>query len=1390
MKRYLLPLFLLFAFSVAQAVVVPDRIDYRYNVKRFGAKGDGVTNDQAALQAALTAGAGTTVFLPEGIYLIDTVLRIPSKTTLLGTGRGSEIRLTSAAESFMVLNADTASGNDSGIVIDNLFFNGQQTFLNYDSVSAHGADDAVALYKVKNGEIRNCFFANTKRDAIALRTSKDCRVVNNTIWNSAEEAIATSGGAIGGHIISGNVIVGKDSTFQSAAGDKGGGILVKTPNTTITDNSITYCGTAIDINWEGQDSLYNIVVSNNNLHLVMGNGIAMLGAHHSSITGNVIYDMYGFGIVCGRKINASDTAYTQNVVIANNVIRNVRDHTGTTAEAYAIEVQWGSDYQISDNVIDSVAVYGIHTRARNTIISNNKIRLTGSHAILLQDTLFYCIVEGNRIDSAGKDNTAGKGHGIHLFGNTATAEYVTVQGNIVTNSYLSGIYADSIDNSSFVGNVLNLNNRAGNNSSGLLLAVCHDNTISGNSTFGNAYGIRSVDLGRGNVLSGNITLNSTLGTPPNDTFGIVVDTGNLIAGNAEDSAGLTRFFSSMPGRGGRDVPDSQWATLQFVRDSAGGGGGGTDTTAKYLSQDFGTGEYVTYNPTTNDLLPHANDVINIGTGILKFRDGLFAGYVEADDSVGTSTLTSLGRTWTFWFWDAVQGTDSLLLGVDTINQWLVACDGNGNCIPLTRSFFDSLYGTGGGITSDTVMSYQDKDGQGLDAPYSDIDDGVSADVLSLIANSPVFKILSSATLQLIGDAVTMVGDSTFGAGTTDIMGMLRQRLFNSGTTPDSTFWYRWVDSMANFLGDGWCPRIDSVNRRIVWQACGSGSDTVAKYIDQDGGTLDTPYGRMYDSTALDVFKLFADSPKFKITSDSILQLAGKTFTLIGDSAWGVGYIDFKSHLVFHFLDTTGTDSVFAYQLLDTMNGRLGNNWALTVDSSTGRFVFEAQVGGGGGTSDSIGVDADNNGTFESFLYPAYIQEGSNITLTVDGDTLTIASTGGGETDTLSSGAPNGTSNFSTVRDSTGTRKETRQVEEGHGVTASYGGDTSVVLAVDTTITAFQKALAKAAFDDSVVATTAKIPTAALADSSKKMDTTAANFTTYVANHAGAGGDDTGAYIDANGGSALERPYFDIFNAGALADTFALLTDSTQALLWTDSVLSMRGKQGTVVGDSGAAGGKYRVVINNTERLDIDADSIDFNLQDVLNIDSLDVTNYTDNSVDGNDIDWPGYWKSADRYAHGGAKATTDSVVLMHPAVYDTTGTLSNWRYWPVIDSCYENATGTTPLVDTFWIAYTMGRGEDRIDSLRLRLGARAGGASDTSMIDQMDLYSVDPLTGALTNDVSHTTNYTVTTSNQSTIIDITDQTTPDPGEQYLVRVIVRLFTATRIAIALEVWVDD
>ena len=58
------------------------RIDYRtlfpdYNVQHYGALGDGVTDDAAAIQAAIDAAEAaeaSTVFFPNGIYLIGSQL--------------------------------------------------------------------------------------------------------------------------------------------------------------------------------------------------------------------------------------------------------------------------------------------------------------------------------------------------------------------------------------------------------------------------------------------------------------------------------------------------------------------------------------------------------------------------------------------------------------------------------------------------------------------------------------------------------------------------------------------------------------------------------------------------------------------------------------------------------------------------------------------------------------------------------------------------------------------------------------------------------------------------------------------------------------------------------------------------------------------------------------------------------------------------------------------------------------------------------------------------------------------------------------------------------------------------------------------------------------------
>lgn len=56
------------------------------DARKYGAKGNGSTNDATSLQAALDAAAGKALFIPAGRYLVDGVefLRVPAGTTVFG----------------------------------------------------------------------------------------------------------------------------------------------------------------------------------------------------------------------------------------------------------------------------------------------------------------------------------------------------------------------------------------------------------------------------------------------------------------------------------------------------------------------------------------------------------------------------------------------------------------------------------------------------------------------------------------------------------------------------------------------------------------------------------------------------------------------------------------------------------------------------------------------------------------------------------------------------------------------------------------------------------------------------------------------------------------------------------------------------------------------------------------------------------------------------------------------------------------------------------------------------------------------------------------------------------------------------------------------------------
>lgn len=146
------------------------------NVRAYGAKGDGVVDDTAAVQAALTAGG--EVYFPPGTYRITSSLTLATNSVLRGAGRrNSIIKVDAAVIGAARVYASKLSTNVMKIEVRNLGFQGTATalgalhfdkgdhvvidscdFFDFTSVSGYG----VKLTNVYHWAISNCKFENIK----------------------------------------------------------------------------------------------------------------------------------------------------------------------------------------------------------------------------------------------------------------------------------------------------------------------------------------------------------------------------------------------------------------------------------------------------------------------------------------------------------------------------------------------------------------------------------------------------------------------------------------------------------------------------------------------------------------------------------------------------------------------------------------------------------------------------------------------------------------------------------------------------------------------------------------------------------------------------------------------------------------------------------------------------------------------------------------------------------------------------------------------------------------------------------------------------------------------------------------------------------------------------
>ena len=360
-----------------------------YNVKYYGATGNGSTDDTSFITATMSAASsGSTVYFPCGTYLVTPPFTISSAIQWVGetsacatikfngTSSSNFINITASNVTLQNLTFDvtgqTGSGiglnysttlsnfSLSGVTVKNAsLYNVQMTTDSNVSVSTStfiGAGNEQFLYNVTTGtnasnvNIRNSTFDATGASAAVVTlliensgtgTLTNVNITNNRITYFGRGVTETDGVAvIGGHVtntaIIGNTIVATATTSTSS------GIEINGQNIIVSNNVVF--GSLNGINIVGSGNLNN-VISGNIINCSLANcsgGTALLIANGTatSATGNVISGTWSFGIqlsqnqneIVGNTINCSGACLLINVNASDLIINDnflINDGTGT-----------------------------------------------------------------------------------------------------------------------------------------------------------------------------------------------------------------------------------------------------------------------------------------------------------------------------------------------------------------------------------------------------------------------------------------------------------------------------------------------------------------------------------------------------------------------------------------------------------------------------------------------------------------------------------------------------------------------------------------------------------------------------------------------------------------------------------------------------------------------------------------------------------------------------------------------------------------------------------------------------------------------------------------------------------------------------------------------------
>jgi hypothetical protein len=396
------------------------------NALDYGAVGDGVTDDTAALQAAITAASGSSLVIPDGNYLVSSTITL-SGCTIFGYGA----KITSTVSAGVTFSGSVSNIKIYGLEIQGL---GNSSYVSSETlVEINGTGNgALAPTFIKGIEIKDCHIHSVGRAAVRVRYLENSNFCNNIIENVGRSGIESA--SVKFCRFDGNIV----RNMSPGDGSNAYGIFVSRQKKALISDPISeHCtvnNNIIENNtiWEALDThggqyitFANNTIKNCKIGIVLVNSEdetgTQIGCAFCSITGNVMKgtNRSGFNGSYGLNIAGSSDETTRHCTIVGNVIDQFGNQASTTNAAIRLSY------------------------LNNVTVSGNTVKRAGANCIIINTDCENVTIVGNSLQDSWSDDFVARGIFVNSGNNTGYIGNNTI--SRVTTSLGSSVMARGID---------------------------------------------------------------------------------------------------------------------------------------------------------------------------------------------------------------------------------------------------------------------------------------------------------------------------------------------------------------------------------------------------------------------------------------------------------------------------------------------------------------------------------------------------------------------------------------------------------------------------------------------------------------------------------------------------------------------------------------------------------------------------------------------------------------------------------------------------------------------------------------------------------------------------------------------------------------------------------